>query len=58
VPKYYEILCNDPNSLTQGANLVKYIGFYKKRRIKEAKTRKPKRMTAKAFGFGLLVLSF
>jgi hypothetical protein len=58
VLEYYEILCNDPNSLTQGANLVKYISFYKKRLIKEAKTRKPKRMTAKAFSFGLFVLSF
>jgi hypothetical protein len=30
VLKYYEILCNSANSLTQEANLVKYIGFYKK----------------------------
>jgi hypothetical protein len=58
VLKYYEILCNKPNSLTQEANLVKYIGFYKKRLVKEAKRQKPKPGIGTSFSFELGTFSF
>ena len=56
--KYYEILWNNPNSLTRERNFVISMGFYKKRLVKEAKRQKPKPEIGTSFSFELGTFSF